>query len=122
VGVKKINQYWLVQQGVMTGTATITSSGQYVANLDNIGLEITWTGTPTGTISVLGSISNAIPGIDAVIYYALTFNPALSQPAGSGGGYLINLNQFPWHYLKVQYVNASGTGVLDVVLFGKDLN
>lgn len=126
MGSKKTNSFRLITNGVMTGTATITSTptaansgtsqpGQNVQNLDNLGLEISWTGTPTGTITVLGSNSGTT-------FYALTFNPAITQPAGSAGGYLINLNQFPWPWLQVKYTNASGTGTLNAWLYGKDLN
>lgn len=83
--------------------------------MDNLGLEVTWTGTPTGTIQIMGSNS----GIN---FYALTFNPALTQPAGSGGGYLIDLNQFPFKFLMVQYTNSSGSGVITTYYQGKDLN
>ena len=94
MGVKKLNIFQLITNGVMTGTATITSPIQNVQNFDNLGLQLTWTGTPTGTLSILGSV-------DGVNFYALSFtNPALIQPAGSASGYLVNLNQFPWPYLQ----------------------
>lgn len=87
--------------------ATLTSTVINVQNLDNAGLEVTWTGSPTGTITVQASISNQT-------FYSLTFNPTLTQPAGSAGGYLINLNQLPFTYFKVVYTKTSGTGTLDV--------
>lgn len=116
MGAKKINgPYQLITNGAMAGTATITSKFQDMSNFDNAGLELTWTGTPTGTISILGSNSGSN-------YYALTFTPALSQPSGSAGGYLIDLNQFPFKLMEVQYVNSTGTGILNAFLFLKDLN
>jgi hypothetical protein len=115
MGSKKINQYQLVTAGSMTGTATITSNTQTVSNFDNLGLQVVWTGTPTGVFSVLGSVNGTQ-------FEALTFDPALAQPAGGAGGYLINLNQFPWPYLQVQYVNSTGSGLLSVYIFSKDLN
>jgi hypothetical protein len=120
MGFKKTNLFWLIQNGVMTGTSTILSVPQNLQNFDNTGLEVTWTGTPTGTLSVLGSCSAAIVQAAVVNYYALTFNPAISQPAGSAGGFLINLNQFPFPFMEVQYVNSSGSGVLNVYLYSKD--
>ena len=104
-----------VLTGTMSGTNTIYSNIQDISNTDNQGLEITWSGTPTGTISVLCSESG-------LYFYPLTFNPAITQPAGSAGGYLIDLNQVPWRYVMVQYVNASGSGVLTMWLGSKDLN
>lgn len=115
MGQKRNLDFQNITNGVMTGTTTITSATTNVQNLDNVGLEISWTGTPTGTISVLGSNSN-------VNFYPLTFSPALTQPAGSAGGYLIDLNQFPFFYIQIQYVNVSGTGVLNTYFSGKDLN
>lgn len=101
--------------GTMSGTNTIYTNVLEVSRFDNHGLEVTWTGTPTGTITVLCSNS----GIN---FYPLTFNPALTQPAGSAGGYLINLNQVPFKYLMLQYVNSTGSGTLSVYGQLKDVN
>ncbi len=100
--------------GPMAGTNTIYTDILDVTLYDDIGLELTWSGTPTGTIQIMGSSS----GQD---FYALTFNPILGQPAGSAGGYLIDLTQFPWSYLMVQYTNSSGTGSLSTWLTAKDI-
>jgi hypothetical protein len=94
-----------VINGVMSGTNTIYSQIIDVSVMDNIGLEVTWTGTPTGTFSVYASNS----GIN---FYALTFSPVLAQPSGSAGGYLVGLTQFQWKYILLEYVNASGSGIL----------
>lgn len=117
MGAKKVLPlFQAIKNGVMTGTNTIHfASPAMVENIDNIGVQIDFTGTPTGTISILGSNNGSI-------YHALTFNPVLAQPAGSAGGYLVSLNQFPYRWLDVQYVNASGVGVLNVWILGKDLN
>lgn len=101
--------------GVMSSTNTIYSQIICTQNMDNGGLEVTWTGTPTGTFSVV--VSNS-----GLTFYALTFNPTLAQPAGSGGGYAVDLNQLPFRYLMLQYVNASGSGLLTVYGQFKDLN
>lgn len=73
--------------------------------MDNQGIEITWTGTPTGVLEVMASNS----GIN---FYALTFNPALGQPAGAGGGYVISLTAIPFQYLFLRYTNVSGSGTI----------
>ncbi len=104
-----------VLTGTMATTATIYSNIIEISRMDNVGLEVAWTGTPTGVISILASNS----GIN---FPALTFDPVLAQPAGSASSYLINLNQIPFKYICVKYVNASGTGVLSVYGQEKDLN
>src|ERR1700678_3058597 len=85
----------LLTNGSMTGTAVLTSKTFEIQNLDNVGLQIEWTGTPNGTVQILASINN-------VTFHALTFSPALAQPAGSAGGYLVDLNQVPFPYVQVQ--------------------
>ena len=101
--------------GTMSSTNTIYSQIIDISRMDNQGLEVVWTGTPTGTFSVM--VSNS--GIN---FFALTFNPALAQPAGSASGYAVNLNQLPFKYMMLKYVNASGSGVLKVYGQIKDLN
>lgn len=101
--------------GAMASTNTIYTQIVDVSRMDNMGLEVTWTGTPTGTFQVM--VSNS--GIN---FYALTFNPALAQPAGSAGGYAVDLNQLPFKYVMLQYTNSSGTGSLTVYAQVKDLN
>lgn len=104
-----------VTNGVMTGTNTIYSNVQDVGNQDNMGLIVTYSGTPTGTISVLVSELGDF-------FYPLTFSPPLTQPSGSSGGYAVNINQIPWRFIAVQYMNTSGSGVLTVSIGQKDIN
>lgn len=99
----------------MTGTSTIYSQIIDISRMDNIGLEVTWTSTAVGTFSVM--VSNS--GIN---FYALTFDPVLTQPAGAAGGYYINLTQLAAKYMMLKYVNSSSTGVLTVYGQQKDLN
>lgn len=89
----------------MSSTNTIYTNILGLRQSDNIGIELTWTGTPTGTISVM--VSNS--GIN---FYALTFDPILDQPSGSSGGYVIALTAIPFQYMFVQYVNSSGSGTI----------
>lgn len=101
--------------GVMTGTTVIISNPTNIQNLDNIGVQISWTGTAVGVIEIDCSI-------DGTNYFALSFGPALTQPAGTAGGYLVNLTELPYPLIRVKYTNASGTGTLSVWICGKDLN
>lgn len=98
----------------VSSTTTYHSPASNVLYQHNIGLDVTFTGTMTGTLSV--ECCN-----DGVNFKALTFNPTLSQPAGSSLGYLIDLNQVPFQYLRVTYVNSSGSGTLTSILTSKDL-
>lgn len=101
--------------GTMAATNVIYTNIQDISYEDNQGLEITWTGTPTGTIEVLCSESG-------ITFYPLTFNPVLTQPTGAAGGYLVNLTQVPWRYIMIRYTNASGSGTISAWIGSKDLN
>lgn len=94
-----------VLKSAASGTNTIYTNIIGLRQMDNVGLEITWTGTLTGTFSIM--VSNS--GIN---FYALTFNPALAQPAGTAGGYVVSMTALPFQYMFVQYTNASGTGTV----------
>lgn len=101
--------------GVMSSTNVIYTNAVDVSRMDNFGLEITWTGTPTGVFEVQDSNSGQV-------FYSLTFDPILAQPAGASGGYLISLNQLPFKYLMLKYTNVSGSGTIQVFAQQKDLN
>lgn len=99
--------------GSMASTNVIYSQIIPVNKMQLIGLEVTWTGTPTGVFEVDVSCS----GIN---FYALTFSPILAQPAGSASGYYINLRTAGFRYLLLKYTNASGSGGLTVYGEQKD--
>ncbi len=101
--------------GSMASTNVIYSQIVEKSRIDDINLEVTWTGTAIGTFEVL--VSNS--GIN---FYALTFNPALAQPAGVGGGYDINLTQLSSKYIMLRYTNTSGSGSLTVYGQFMDIN
>lgn len=101
--------------GTMSGTNTIYSQILDVSRMDNLGLEVAWTGTAVGVFSILTSVS-------AVNWNALTFSPPLPQPAGADAGYCVSLNQLPFKYILLEYVNSSGAGTITVADQNKDLN
>src|ERR1700683_3188987 len=84
--------------GTMSGTNTIYTNILGLRQSDNQGIEITWTGNPTGTLQIM--VSNS--GIN---FYALTYSPPLGQPAGSGSGYVIANIGIPFQYCFLQYTN-----------------
>jgi hypothetical protein len=92
--------------GTMSSTNTIYTNILGISVMDNVGIELTWTGTPTGTFQVM--VSNS--GIN---FYALSgFNPSLTQPSGSAGGTYIQLSPIAARYMFIQYTNSSGTGTV----------
>ena len=96
-----------VVAGVMTGTTVIYTNILGIRQTDNQGIEINWTGTPTGVIEIM--VSNS--GIQGN-FHALTYNPVLAQPAGAAGGYVIANTAIPFQYMYIRYTNASGVGTI----------
>jgi hypothetical protein len=94
-----------VLAGVISGTNTIYTNILGLRQSDNQGIEVAWTGNTTGTLSVM--VSNS--GIN---FYALTYNPAIVQPAGTAGGFVIANIGIPFQYCFLQYINASGSGTI----------
>jgi hypothetical protein len=89
--------------------------------LDNIGCQMQWTGTPTGTLTFecsLDYIQNQIGAQNTMTagnWTAITFSPSLTQPAGSAGVVLANVNQLAFPWARVQYV-VTGAGVFTLAL------
>jgi hypothetical protein len=104
-----------IAAGAMAATNTIWSNIVDISRMDNVGIELAWAGTAVGVVSVLVSVS----GIN---FNALSFSPAIGQPAGTTAGEFINLTQLAAKYILLQYANASGAGALTAWLQLKDLN
>jgi hypothetical protein len=92
----------------MTGTSTITSNAVDVTNSDSAAIEITWTGTPTGTFVVQGAVRNDAGGAP-VNFQNITLSATLSA-SGSAGSHLVNLSGIGYTWIRVSYTNVSGTG------------
>jgi hypothetical protein len=114
MGATRFNPYTQFNAQAVSSTTVYTSASTDINQAHNIGLDIRFTGTMVGTLTV--NCSN-----DNVVFTPLTFSPALSQPNGSNLNMLIDLNQVPYRYIQVQYTNASGSGTLTSLLTSKDL-
>lgn len=115
MGQTRFNKYYQFNATAVSGTTTYHSDATDINQLHNAGLDVTFTGTMTGTFTV--ECCN-----DNVNFKSLTFSPSLAQPTGSSTSYLVDLNQVPWQYLRVSYVNASGSGTITCILTTKDLS
>ena len=91
--------------------ADYTSATENIQAYRTVCLELQWTGTPTGTITIYGSVSGTN-------FYPL---PSLSvnSPAGSADGTLVDLTYTGVMYVYVQYTRTSGTGTLNAYIGGK---
>src|SRR5215217_3345251 len=98
-------------------SASFFSVPSNVDQVDNIGFYVKWTSSDAvGTISVQGSINAEV--VNGVArsgdWEDLTFDPLLSQPNSNDDNYLININQFPYPWIRIAYTRTSGTGLLEI--------
>jgi|ERR1035437_9521373 hypothetical protein len=101
----------IVPTGAMSGTSTIYSQSFDVRHLQSCSFQPEWTGTPTGVLSVW--VSN-----DGIVFDDLVAS-VTTQPAGSADHTYIPIYAFCAAFIRLQYVNASGTGVLGGRFLGK---
>lgn len=103
--------------------ADVTSAITCIQWLDNITYQCNFTGTPTGTFSVHGSVDHQ--EVNNVVVRAGTFVPITLDPSpvasGSAGSVLINLNQLAFPYIKLVYTRTSSTGTLNAYISGKEI-
>ncbi len=110
----------LISAGDMSGS--ITSGAVEIMLQDNVGIQLKWTGTPTGSFDVQIS-SDHLQGIDGQVagnWISLPLSPAISA-AGSPDVAYIDLNQMSARYLRVVYNRTGGTGSLDCIVVGKGI-
>ena len=102
----------------MTGTTVVTSPITNIRGFDNVAYDIQFTGTPTGTFSVLVSSSYDPVTNPNAIFIALTLSPS-PVASGAAGQIGIDINQSGFQYIKLVYTNTSGTGTLSAFVSGK---
>lgn len=115
-----LSPYPVVTNGNMS--APITSAVTVIQNTSQIGYDISWTGTPTGTFSVQvsntysqypdGSVNN--PGT----WTSLTLSSPTTAAGTSGSGF-IDIDATSAYAIRLIYVPASGTGTLNATVSGK---
>lgn len=103
-------------------TTTLTSKAYKINLQDNIGIQLDWTGTPVGTVTVQIS-SDHIQDLNGNIqnaghFIALPLNPSIAATGAASDAY-IDLNQMTAQFVQVVYTFTSGTGTLNGTLVAK---
>lgn len=115
-----LKPYHLIKAVSMASSITSTPvENQYQ---DNVGIQLTWTGSPTGPFSVQVSVDYAIDNQGNVTNAGNWVTLTLSAPIaaiGSPDTAYIDLNQLTAPYYRVVYTASSGTGTLDSYIIGK---
>jgi len=102
-------------------SANVTGPATNISYLDNVAMQLNFTGTPTGTFSVEGSLDHKeyngqIVNAGNFIPLSLATTPVAS---GAAGQILLDLNQLSFPYIRIVYTRTSGTGSLDAFISAK---
>ena len=121
---KRLKKFQLFTAGVQSGTATITSKVIEIQYLDNVFLQLNSAGTASGAFDVQVS-SDHVEDMEGNVVVAGNWISLVLSPSpvlvGASLNIGIDLNQLGASYLRVQYTNTSGTGVVDGFVSGKML-
>lgn len=114
----------------MTGTSVLLSQPTDISRKDNLAFQLQWSGNPTGTFQVQGSLDYN-PGLpqsggaaNAGVWTSVPVadgGGAPPQASGSSGQILMDLTEFAFPWIRIQYTNATGTGVLTGYVSGKSV-
>ncbi len=121
----RLVKYQNITSGNMAST-TVTSEVTNVEGLDNIGIQLNWSGSsPIGTFAVQVSADYAQDYLGNVTntgnWVALAISPAVAATGTSPDTAFIALNQVPAPWIRVVYTRTSGTGTLQGYLTAKQI-
>lgn len=95
----------------------LTTAAIDVRSFPYAAIQAVWTGTPTGTFSVDGSIDNVQNPSQVTNWFPT--GTSVNNPAGSADSTLINLQGVGFSWLRLSYTAGSGSGSLSVLFFAK---
>jgi hypothetical protein len=122
-----------ILNGVMAGTSTLTSAVTDIRFLDDVGYQFVWTGTPVGTFSIQvsadyfqdinGNVVNPGNWISLILTYwnGAVFVTSSSIPTTVGSPIYIDLALLSAPWIRAQYTNISGAGVLTATITAKEI-
>lgn len=101
---------------------SITSNPVEVKNQDNVGIQMHWTGNPSGTFEFQASenyLEDAEGNVrNAGDWVTLPVAPPIVA-AGTADDAMVDLNNLSVPYVRIKYTAGSGAGTLDAYVAGK---
>lgn len=115
-----LKRFQIISAGDMS-QSSITSAVTNIEFMDNIGIQLNWTGSPSGTFAIQVSLDydqdNNGNVINAGNWVSVTLTPtpdtSVSPPI------YIDMNQLSSPWIRVVYTKVSGTGTLNAFIAGK---
>jgi len=85
--------------------------------LDNVGIQVVWTGTTVGVLEVYGSndAANAQQGKYPTNWSKFEFGAVINVDT-TNSDLLIHMNQLPYSWIALKYTATSGTGTMTAKL------
>jgi len=121
----------IITAGDMSLTS-VTSSVTEIKYLDNVGIQLQWTGSPVGTFQVQVSadhnenaVGTGVTSAGQWIPLAVSFlssgslTVATDIPTSGGSPIYMDLTQLSAPYIRVVYTKASGSGTLSAFITSK---
>lgn len=114
--------FQLITAGDMSA-ASLTSPVTNIQFLDNIGIQLSWTGSPVGTFTVQVSADYNQDSLGNVLAagHWVTLTLPTSPTTASGSPIYLDLNQLSAPWIRVVYTKTSGTGSLSAFITAKML-
>lgn len=100
-------------------SGNLTSSVTSIQWMDNIGVQLVWTGSPVGNFFVDVSADYDANTNNPGNWTPIALSPAPTTAAGSP--IYIDMNQLSAPFIRVRYVSTSGSGTLTATITGKML-
>jgi hypothetical protein len=125
--------YPIITAGAMASTNTLTSKVTNIQYLDDCGLQLDWSGSPTGTFQVEvsanyaadlnGNVTNSGTWIPLTFSYwnGTTTVTATAIPTSVGTPIYIDMALLSAPWIRVQYTNSASTGTLTAVITAKEI-
>lgn len=113
----------------MTGTTQFISSVTGILYRDSLSYQFAWTGTPSGSFDVQGSIdyNQGLPesagSLNQGTWTSIPLTPAATVTGSSGASNILaNISLFTgFPYSRVVYTNSTGSGVFGVWVCAKSV-
>lgn len=114
-------------------TLSVTSAITNIQTLDNVGIQLEWTGAPVGSFQIqvsadhaqdeFGNVTNAGQWIPLTLSYlsGSSIVTAQSVPTTVGSPIYLDLNQLSAPWIQVVYTGASGSGTLNGFITAKQV-
>lgn len=131
-GIEPTKVRWSTEVGGVEGAgdmaqAVITSSPIGLATIRDAGIQLIWTGTPTGTFTFEISNDfnpreqNAFAAANTGTWTPLTVDRAPTNPAGSAANTAMDLSTIPYRWVRAKYTRTGSSGTLTGWVSGKSV-